>query len=164
MGDAASTSAKQTQKLQKLLGKVEKQLNQLKHEHSTVSIGSSPVAASTSAGSLSMPEGSVNNPLAEQPEQDDHQTPAGLLPLSPQLSSHTVNGDKEGGTDSKLGVPTSSVVIAGQTPVTAALSALEASAIAASRATQYGTTTQVYISSRTSVFAFMTLIAACAVL
>ena len=81
---------------------------------------SSPVAASTSAGSLSMPEGSVDNPLADQPEQDDHQTPAGMLPLSPQLSSLTVNGDTEGDSDGKFGVPASGGVVAGQTSVTAA--------------------------------------------
>ncbi len=125
---------------------------------------SSPVAAGASAGSLSMPEGSVNNPLADQPEQDDHQTPAGMLPLSPQLSSHTVNSDSESGTDSKLDVPASGGVVAGQTPVTAALSALEVSAIAASRATHHGTNTQVCISRHTSVKASMTLVAARAVL
>ena len=119
---------------------------------------SSPVAAGTSAGSLSMPEGSVNNPLADQPEHCDHQTPAGMLPLSPQLSSHTVNGDKEGDAESngKFGVPASVGVVAGQTPVTAALSAPEASAIASSRTTQYGTNTQVCMSSYTSVNASVT--------
>ncbi len=91
---------------------------------------SSPVAASTSAGSLSMPEGSVDNPLADQPEQDDHQTPAVMLPLSPQLSSLTVNGDTEGDSDGKFGVPASGGVVAGQTSVTAAPTATEASAIA----------------------------------
>lgn len=126
--------------------------------------GSSHLAAGTSAGSLSMPEGSVNNPLAHQPEQDDHQTPAGMLPLSPQLSSHTVNTDTEGDADSKFEVPASGGVVAGQTPVTAALSAPEASAIAASRATQHGTNTQVCISSYTSVKACMTLVAAHGVL
>jgi len=126
--------------------------------------GSSHLAAGTSAGSLSMPEGSVNNPLADQPEQDDHQTPAGMLPLSPQLSSHTVNTDTEGDADSKFEVPASGGVVAGQTPVTAALSAPEASAIAASRATQHGTNTQVCISSYTSVKACMTLVAAHGVL
>ncbi len=125
---------------------------------------SSPVAAGTSAGSLSMPEGSMNNPLADQPEQDDHQTPAGMLPLSPQLSSYTVNSDKEGCADSKVEVPASGGVVAGQTPVTAALSAPEASSIAASRTTQYGTNTQVCISSHTSVTASVTLVAAHAVL
>jgi len=126
--------------------------------------GSSHLAAGTSAGSLSMPEGSVNNPLADQPEQDDHQTPAGMLPLSPQLSSHTVNTDTEGDADSKFEVPASGGVVAGQTPVTVVLSAPEASAIAASRATQHGTNTQVCISSYTSVKACMTLVAAHGVL
>ena len=126
--------------------------------------GSSHLAAGTSAGSLSMPEGSVNNPLAHQPEQDDHQTPAGMLPLSPQLSSHTVNTDTEGDADSKFEVPASGGVVAGQTPVTVVLSAPEASAIAASRATQHGTNTQVCISSYTSVKACMTLVAAHGVL
>jgi len=110
-----------------------------------------------------MAEGSVNNPLADQPEQDDHQTPAGMLPLSPQLSSHTVNGDKEGDADGN-GVPASGGVFAGQTPVTAALSAPEMSAIAASRATQLGINTQVCISSYTSVTASVSLVAARAAL
>ena len=119
---------------------------------------SSPVAAGTSAGSLSMPEGSVNNPLADEPEHYDHQTPAGMFPLSPQLSSHTVNGDKEGDAESngKFGVPASGGVVAGQKPVTAALSAPEASAIASSRTMQYGTNTKVCMSSYTSVNASVT--------
>ncbi|KAA6418410.1 MAG: hypothetical protein FRX49_11666 [Trebouxia sp. A1-2] len=100
---------------------------------------SSPLAA----GSLGMPEGSVNNPLADQPEQDDHQIAAGMLPLSSQLSSHTVNGDKEGNADGKSGVPASGGVVEGQASVKAALAASEASAIASSRATQIGTNTQV---------------------
>ncbi|DBA82569.1 TPA: hypothetical protein ACH3X2_000780 [Trebouxia sp. C0005] len=104
---------------------------------------SSPLAAGTSAGSLGMPEGSVNNPLADQPEQDDHQIAAGMLPLSSQLSSHTVNGDKEGNADGKSGVPASGGVVEGQASVKAALAASEASAIASSRATQIGTNTQV---------------------
>ena len=126
--------------------------------------GSSPVAASTSAGSLSMPEGSVNNPLADQSEHYDHQTPAGMLPMSPQLSSHTVNSDTEGGADSKLDVPASGGVVADQTPVTAALYAPQGSAIAASRATQHKTNMQVCISSPTSVTASLTFVPACAVL
>ena len=124
---------------------------------------SSPVAAGTSAGSLSMPEGSVNNPLADQPEHCDHPTPVGMLPLSPQLSSYTVNSDKEGDAESngKFGVPASGGVVAGQTPVTAALdmSAPEVPAIASSRTTQYGTNTQVCMSSYTSVNASVTLAA-----
>ncbi|KAL0039987.1 hypothetical protein WJX79_001551 [Trebouxia sp. C0005] len=99
--------------------------------------------AMAAAGSLGMPEGSVNNPLADQPEQDDHQIAAGMLPLSSQLSSHTVNGDKEGNADGKSGVPASGGVVEGQASVKAALAASEASAIASSRATQIGTNTQV---------------------
>ena len=48
---------------------------------------SHPLAGNTAATSLSMPEGSVHNPLAQQPDFDDDPSPTAMRPLSPQVST-----------------------------------------------------------------------------
>ena len=48
---------------------------------------SHPVAGTTAATSLSMPEGSVHNPLAQQPDFDDDPSLTAMRPLSPQVST-----------------------------------------------------------------------------
>ena len=48
---------------------------------------SQPLAGNTAATSLSMPEGSVHNPLAQQPDFDDGPSPTAMRPLSPQVST-----------------------------------------------------------------------------
>ena len=100
--------------------------------------GASPLAANSSAASLSMPEGSVNNPLADQSEPDDHHTPAGMPSLSPPMSSQGLISNTDGITRSDNGVPASSGLGSSPSRVAAAKTKLHAAAVSSLAATAEG--------------------------